>query len=106
MRISDWSSDVCSSDLLVVRAGDSIPSHRVAGSMTLYCIAGHIRLGGDVPVELRAVDWLFLEPVTPHAVEAIVDPSLLLTILFDDGGEGREAPAKRGCPGFWAHRGL
>src|SRR3546814_6876929 len=52
---------------LVVRAGDSIPSHRVAGSMTLYCIAGHIRLGGDVPVELRAGDWLFLEPGTTHA---------------------------------------
>ena len=32
---------------LVVRAGQSIARHHVAGSMTLYCIAGHMRLGGD-----------------------------------------------------------
>ncbi len=69
---------------LVVRAGDSIAPHRVAGSLTLYCIAGHARVGDGVTAELRAGDWLFLEPGTPHAVEAITDTSLLLTILFDE----------------------
>ena len=73
---------------LVVRAGDSIAPHRVAGSLTLYCVAGHARLGGDAPAELRAGDWLFLEPGTPHAVEAIADTSLLLTILFDENAAG------------------
>ncbi|PAL22290.1 cupin [Sphingopyxis sp. GW247-27LB] len=73
---------------LVVRAGDSIASHRVAGSLTLYCIAGHARLGGDAPAELRAGDWLFLEPGTPHTVEAVADTSLLLTILFDERASG------------------
>src|SRR3546814_14088796 len=29
MRISDWSSDVCSSDLHVVAAVDAVPEHRV-----------------------------------------------------------------------------
>ena len=71
---------------LVVRAGQSIARHHVAGSMTLYCIAGHMRLGGDAPAELRAGDWLFLYPGTPHSVEMVADTSLLLTILFDEGG--------------------
>lgn len=73
---------------LVVRAGDSIASHRVPGSMMLYCIAGHAWLGGGAPAELRAGDWLFLEPGTPHAVEAVADTSLLLTILFDESAAG------------------
>ncbi|MGV7119714.1 hypothetical protein [Sphingopyxis sp. 550A] len=75
---------------LVVRAGQSIAPHRVAGSLTLYCIAGHARIESDVPAELQAGDWLFLEPGMPHAVKAIADTSLLLTILFDerDGAAG------------------
>lgn len=73
---------------LVVRAGETIPEHRVAGSMTLYCIAGHVRFDGGSPPDLRAGDWLFLDPGTPHRVEAIADSSLLLTILFDQSGQG------------------
>jgi quercetin dioxygenase-like cupin family protein len=73
---------------LVVRAGQSIAPHRVAGSLTLYCIAGHARIESDVPAELKTGDWLFLEPGTPHAVKAIADTSLLLTILFDDSAAG------------------
>ncbi|PKP99129.1 MAG: cupin [Alphaproteobacteria bacterium HGW-Alphaproteobacteria-13] len=69
---------------LVVRAGESIPAHRVAGSMTLFCVAGHVRFEGSTPAELWAGDWLYLDPGTPHAVEAIADSSLLLTILFDE----------------------
>ena len=68
---------------LVVHAGQSIPAHQVAGSMTLYCIAGHVRFTGESPCELQAGDWLFLEPGASHAVQAIADSSLLLTILFD-----------------------
>src|SRR3546814_11168638 len=68
---------------LVVRAGDSIAPHNVAGSLTLYCIAGHARLGGDAPAELRAGDWLFLATGTPPAVEAVADRSMPPTILFD-----------------------
>jgi quercetin dioxygenase-like cupin family protein len=72
---------------LVVRAGDSIPPHHVAGSLTIYCIAGHVRLGGGAPAELKTGDWLYLDPGTPHAVEAVADTSLLLTILFDQSGK-------------------
>lgn len=72
---------------LVVRAGASIPPHRVADSMTLYCVAGHVRFEGGSPSELRAGDWLYLDPGVPHAVEAITDSSLLLTILFEQSGK-------------------
>lgn len=68
---------------LVVRAGQTISTHQVAGSMTLYCIAGHVQFAGGSPPELRAGEWLFLDPGTPHAVVAVADSSLLLTILFD-----------------------
>lgn len=69
---------------LVVRAGQSVPAHQVAGSMTLFCIAGHIRFEGGSSPDLRAGDWLFLDPETPHSLAAITDSSLLLTILFDE----------------------
>lgn len=78
---------------LVVRAGEAIARHEVAGSMTLYCIAGHVRFEGGSPPELRAGDWLFLDPGTPHALEGISDSSLLLTILFDETGDGQGARA-------------
>ncbi len=76
---------------MVVRAGQSIPPHKVAGSMTLYCIAGHVRFESDASSELRTGDWLFLDPGTPHAINAVTDSSLLLTILFD------ETPARHGA---------
>ena len=75
---------------LVVRAGESIPSHQVAGRMTLYCVAGHIRFENSAPSELWAGDWLYLDPGTPHGIQAVTDSSLLLTILFDEAGHEKD----------------
>src|SRR3546814_10787867 len=36
MRISDWSSDVCSSDLYVFTTGNQIDSLRIRGSVSTY----------------------------------------------------------------------
>lgn len=68
---------------LVVPAGTEIPSHKVSGQITLYCIEGHAQLGltGE-KIELRAGDWVFLEGDETHSVKGIEDASLLLTILF------------------------
>lgn len=79
---------------LVMRAGESIPSHRVAGTITLYCVAGHVRFTDGSPPELWAGNWLFLDPGTPHALEAVTDSSLLLTIMFDGVNDEKTATVR------------
>jgi len=68
---------------LIVQAGESLPVHKVDGSITLHCLEGHVTLEGGKSPDMRAGDWLYLEPGTPHAVRGIADSALLLTILFD-----------------------
>lgn len=60
-----------------------VPSHKVSGQITLYCIEGHAQLGltGET-IDLRAGDWVYLEGDEPHSVKGIEDASLLLNILF------------------------
>lgn len=74
---------------LIVRAGQSIAPHHVAGPITLYCISGHVRFQGATPPDLRGGDWLFLAPGTLHAVQAVEDSALLLTILFNESDAGQ-----------------
>lgn len=74
---------------MIVRAGQSIAPHHVAGSITVYCIHGHVRFEGGAPPELRTGDWLFLDPGAPHAVQAVEDSALLLTILFNESKDGQ-----------------
>src|SRR3546814_17091809 len=68
MRISDWSSDVCSSDLLgrlIVETCDPTagPLLHVAGSVTAGDLAGHLRAAGfdlrrDVLYDARTAEAL------------------------------------------------
>ncbi len=67
---------------LIVRAGTTIPSHEVAGYITLNCIEGRVLLD-PLAVELCAGDWIFLDRGAPHSIRGIEDSSLLLTIIFD-----------------------
>jgi quercetin dioxygenase-like cupin family protein len=75
---------------LVVPANTEIPSHKVAGQITVHCIEGHAQLGlvGGA-VDLRAGDRVYLEGSEPHSVKGIEDTSLLLTILFEGGRDAR-----------------
>lgn len=69
---------------LVVRAGDYIPGHKVAGTLSLYCIEGEVALDKtDGERRLEAGDWVYLAPGAPHALRGITDASLVMTILFD-----------------------
>jgi quercetin dioxygenase-like cupin family protein len=68
---------------LVVPAGITIPTHRVGGFITLYCIDGYAVLVADREIELRAGDWVYLDRNAPHSVRGIEDSALLLTIFFD-----------------------
>lgn len=67
---------------LVLPRGSAIAPHSVAGPITLYCIEGAITLEANRTVEMRAGDWLYLEGGETHALKAIEDSSLLLTIIF------------------------
>ena len=69
---------------LVVPVGSTIPTHRVPGYFTLQCLEGRVVLEAGREIELGAGDWVFLDRDDPHAVRAVEDSLLLLTILFDD----------------------
>jgi quercetin dioxygenase-like cupin family protein len=68
---------------LVLRAGKSLPSHKVPGELTIQCIEGAL----DVAVEgrsqvLRAGQLLYLAGGVSHAVRALEDASALVTIAL------------------------
>jgi quercetin dioxygenase-like cupin family protein len=74
---------------LFVKAGETIPAHKIDGAMTLYCVEGVVAVdAGDKAVEMHERDWLYLDPHVPHALRGLADSSLLLTILFDPAGTG------------------
>lgn len=76
---------------LVVKAGEAIPPHKVAGAITLYCIDGALAIEIDGAARrMGRGDWLYLDPSVPHALRGDVDSALLLTILFD-GANGKTA---------------
>lgn len=68
---------------LVLRAGDEIARHSVAGYATVQCLEGSAILETTEQIELSRGDWLYLDRNQGHSVSAIEDSSLLVTILFD-----------------------
>lgn len=68
---------------LVLPSGKTIPQHAVSGQITLFCIEGSVRLHTDREIVLGAGQWVYLERGEPHAVEAVEESALLLTIMFD-----------------------
>ena len=68
---------------LVLRAGRSLPPHKVAGEITVQCVEGAI----DVTVEdgshvLRGGQLLYLAGNVTHGVTALEDASALVTIAL------------------------
>lgn len=76
---------------LVLAAGRTIPQHSVDGQITLHCLEGHVLLHAGREIALRVGDWIYLARSAPHALEAIEDSALLLTIMFD-GGQSQSHP--------------
>ena len=68
---------------LVLPAGKHIAEHKAPGEITVMCVEGRIKFTSQgEPKELVAGDLLYLTAADPHAVEAIEDSSLLVTILL------------------------
>src|SRR3546814_1453364 len=90
MRISDWSSDVCSSDLL---AGDTRGDDDDVGARDVLVIvrAGDLRVEARDRADLRQVERLALRHAFDHVEQDDVAEFLLR-------GEQRQRPAD--IPGF------
>jgi len=68
---------------LVVPAGKAIPTHRVAGPITVQCLEGRVEFtAGAATRELTAGDFLYLAGNEPHALRGIEDASVLVTIML------------------------
>ena len=68
---------------LVLPAGSTIPAHAVDGQISLYCLEGAVVLQTTGDLRLDAGEWVYLDGGERHALRAIEDTALLLTILFD-----------------------
>ena len=68
---------------LVLRAGEGMPPHAVAGEITLQCIEGRIAFKFDTgQIELAAGQLVHVTGDDMHSLRAIEDSSLLLTIVL------------------------
>jgi formate transporter len=68
---------------LVLHAGKSLPSHKVAGEITVQCIEGALDVTADGRSHvLRAGQLLYLSGDVVHAVTALEDASALLTVAL------------------------
>jgi quercetin dioxygenase-like cupin family protein len=66
---------------LVLRTGETLPSHEVSGEITVQCLEGSIDFtAGDKTHRMAIGDFLHLGAGTPHAIKAVEDASLLVTI--------------------------
>jgi quercetin dioxygenase-like cupin family protein len=68
---------------IVLTAGMRMPTHAVAGSITVQCIEGEVDIGVDgVNRKICAGDLLYLAGGVEHDLTAIVNSSLLVTIAL------------------------
>lgn len=68
---------------LVLRAGESLPPHKVPGEITVHCLEGAIEIGVDGRrVALQAGQLTYLPGGAVHDVRATADASALVTIAL------------------------
>jgi quercetin dioxygenase-like cupin family protein len=68
---------------LVLTAGKSMPTHKVAGEITIQCVEGTLDVGinGD-STRMQAGQLMFLLGEVPHSVTAHTHASALVTIVL------------------------
>src|SRR3546814_7903524 len=98
MRISDWSSDVCSSDATIL--GPSILARRGAGR-ALFAVADHRDLAAGTTVGLQRGRYLIGAALAEAQV--VVAAAALVGVAFQGHARGRTVTQVLGVAG---HRGL
>ena len=70
---------------LSISAGKTIAPHKVPGPITALCLTGACIFSVEnAPRELTSGSWLYLEGGVMHAVEALEETQILVTILFNE----------------------
>src|SRR3546814_10917638 len=94
MRISDWSSDVCSSDLLYAARKLGLAS------------TGHAARGTGSPPSASTTN-LYLEPgtISPEQMIREVGEGLFVTEMIGSGANLLTGDYSRGAAGFWIENG-
>ncbi|MCM2369488.1 cupin domain-containing protein [Aporhodopirellula aestuarii] len=78
-----FKTDAIEAIRLVMPAGKKLAEHKAPGEITVQCLKGCIKFTAKgAEHEMNAGDMLYLEVSEPHAVEAVTDASVLLTILL------------------------
>ena len=68
---------------IVLRKGQTLPPHRVPGSVSLHCLEGHLEVMlGQTVHELQPDQLIHLPSGLPHAVRALEDSSALVSIVL------------------------
>lgn len=81
--------------LLCLRAGQRVPQHSNAGTVTVQCILGHATFyDGDEPCEMSLGMLVQLEPNRPHRVEAHADSALLVTVIKSPQRDAPDSAAR------------
>lgn len=67
---------------MILPAGKAMPAHRVAGEITVQCLEGSIEFTTDTVQTMRAGGLICLAGGVLHALKAVEDASVLVTILL------------------------
>ena len=69
---------------VVLSAGKSMPAHKVAGDITVQCLAGRMAFAseGGASRELQAGDMLYLAGGVVHSLTGITDACALVHIVL------------------------
>src|SRR3546814_13050379 len=84
MRIRDWSSDVCSSDLLVTITGHNFPYERLNGAIRFSCVidgSAYARHGTTFETRLTVIDKVTDIGVSPIMLAAQSAAELLANVI-------------------------
>lgn len=67
---------------MILRAGKVMPPHRVVGEVTIQCLEGCVEFTAGQVQALHAGDLVCLAGGELHALKAIEDASVLVTVLL------------------------